>query len=397
MRPRERALRIVICPNETGDGMRIGRRDRAITSRAGFFQESVVDAGRELLDPHDATFTLDVASGYADDLRDATLLVVTLSDRSTDREGIAVSRLGQRYSRADRLVDLPDWRSFPSAAEAQRFGGSILVCRLDVRAPSVEPAFVLRPHDDKPQHAILAWPDLWVLGVRTLRRYRMHLGADGPNLQLAAECDDPWLSGGHTLDLSADGMLLVSASAGDAVLAVDGRSLEVVWRWRLPSDAFGSNWPIGPTDDLREHYIPNDFQLAHLNGAAWHGRGFVYSTLSGTIGYASVDGLHQILLSGLTSSHGIRSDAHEGLYFSDSAAGMIIGLDEEDGIQWRQSVDSRWLHDSLHVGDGFYVCLLTDACALWLIHRDSLDPILTADLAPFGAGPQFASLTHRRR
>jgi hypothetical protein len=343
-------------------------------------------------DPNSHELIVNVLDGYTRYLDEGEVVVTTLSDRMTDAYGTAISTIYNRYADSSRLDSLPDWRTFPSASTAQRYGGSILLSRLDRQDLRAEHAILLRPSWDKPQHAILRWPDIWILGVSTLRRYHIFLTDVGPNLELQAECDDPWLSGGHTLDMHEDGRLVVSVSAADAVLVLNSQNLNVESRWRIPEEVAGRNWDFSLLDDLRNHYIPNDYQLAHLNGAAWHRGGFLYSALSGVIGFARQDGSHQVVSRGLASCHGVRSDVDEGVYFVDSAAGMIIGLGSDNQIRWRQSVNSRWLHDAVHIGGGVYLCSLSDARALWFIERSEAEPRRVIELHGFEGSPQFLSL-----
>jgi hypothetical protein len=190
--------------------------------------------------------------------------------------------------------------------------------------------------------------------------------------------EHPFLAGLHTVDPLTDRHVLLSCSGADAVLILDCETGAVERILRLPETIYGSNYPLEPGMDLREHYIHDGFQTTHVNAAFRDGVGrwvAVSTLIQGAIGVFDLKtGGYQEVIRGFVGCHGARFDDRDRLYFADSTTGHLVILTDDGRIGRRFAVESRWLHDVQKIRDSVYAFALGDANELqvWDIDREQL-------------------------
>jgi hypothetical protein len=318
---------------------------------------------------------------------DQKLLCVTHADRPTEEARCNLNFFGRRYSDPARLPARIPFSSLTPISMHQPYGGSITLWTIKFD-PSLEiklRAF-FRP-DYKPQHAIWYEEKLWVLGVDRLVVYSVK----GDSITQIGSLEDPWLSGGHTIAPDGGGRLLLSCSGSDSVLVVDAQTLKIEKAWRVPESIYGRNFDLRREDSVVDHFIPNDLQLTHVN-CAWPWRnGIVISTqIQGAIGWFSPEGDYRELTRGFLGCHGVRSlRQSEGLYFSDSAVGILTLLDEGFRIKTRVGTGSIWLHDSLELAEDIFIMACGDRNRIEFFDIKSCAVRKVIPCKKFGKGPQF--------
>jgi hypothetical protein len=124
-----------------------------------------------------------------------------------------------------------------------------------------------------------------------------------------------------------------------------------------------------PQPGSGEHYIPNDFQLGHLNCAAPDGQGgaFVSALGQGDIAHVSAAGDFELLATGFIGCHGIRfATEHDLLYFCDSCSGRLMRVEGSQRVTPLFETGSLWLHDAVHLTDGLFLMTMADRNRLLL-------------------------------
>ncbi|MEX2287794.1 MAG: hypothetical protein WD648_11940 [Planctomycetaceae bacterium] len=315
------------------------------------------------------------------------LLCVTHSDRPIDRERCSLNFLTQRYAAGDRLPPKEPFESLVHARHHSPYLGEVTVWDVSHNVGGeLRPRLIsrFRPETDKPQHAI--WYDgrLWVLGLFSLEAY-------DKNLAHVGTVADPWLSGAHTIFPTEDGRLLVSCSASDSVLVVDPRRYEVVQALRLPESLYGVNYPLSRGDSVVEHFVPNDYQLTHLNCAyPWKGGILVSTLIQGAVGWFDPHGNYQELLRGFVGCHGVRVDPRDGrIYFCDSCLGVVVFLTADLGVHERLQVGLDWLHDATHIDGSLYAAAVSDRNAIAFVDIDRREIVGELPCEQFGQSTQF--------
>jgi hypothetical protein len=208
---------------------------------------------------------------------------------------------------------------------------------------------------------------------------------------------DPWFGGLHTVMPVDDVTCLLSSSGADAVLWLDIARGTVVKRWRLPRDRYGSNYELDTTTWLTEHYVPNDFQLGHLNCASpdGHGGAFVSVLGQGDVGHVSRSGDFELLATDFVGCHGVRASDGGLLYFCDSCSGRLMRIDGINQVTTLFETGSRWLHDAAHLTDGIFLMTVADRNGLLLADMERGRTLAEWDFGEAGGTVQF--LTPIRR
>lgn len=281
------------------------------------------------------------------------LLFVTHTSRPVDLDGCDLNQLTARYGRPDRLADLPPFESLPGLVGGgwASYTGHLSLHVVDVDASKVTARTVgeFRP-EGKVQHANVVGADLVVCFEGHVEVFRSWWTDDEPRLDATQRViiDDPWFAGVHTVFPIDDRTCVVSCSAPDAVVVLDVPTGHVVRRLRMPSALYGSNYDLTEQDSVHEHYIPNDLQMTHVNGAHPDGHGGVYvsALIPGDVGHFDAEGRYSRIVRGLVGVHGVRT-LHDGsgIYFADSCAGMLVLADHRGEVNRRWDGQSAWMHD----------------------------------------------------
>lgn len=292
-----------------------------------------------------------------------------------------------RFSRPDRLPPPKPFETLTPSSYHSAYLGDVTIWEFmdgDFGKPRL--LAHLRPMDYKPQFAIWYKGRLWVLGPELLEVY------DSTFSRLAV-VTDPWLAGAHTIVPDERGHMLVSCSASDSVLIIDGDRYEVVRALRMPEWLYGFNYALSRMDSVVDHYIINDHQLTHIN-FAWPWRnGILVSTLiQGAIGWFDGIGNYEELLRGFVGCHGARIDERTGqIYFCDSCVGSVVFLTPSYSINHRIDTGSVWLHDAQQLGDHILALSIADRNQVEIMDCDSREIIAVIPCKDFGKGTQFVS------
>lgn len=307
--------------------------------------------------------------------------MICLSHSSRPFEALRASpgSLAQRFSRDDRLDKLPEWRCLgPGGVPSWRNNISVWDFTSGLLEPPRLVSFVER--DFTANHAVVDDGELLVCGSTFLELCDL----SGERRRCTSH---NWFAGGHTVATS-DGEIIVSCSASDAVLWFDRQTLELTRHWRVPPDVFGKNYDISPADDVREHYIATDYQLAHLNCAYPLGRGRVLITafIQGSLGIVARNGGYRKIASGYVGAHGGRMSGkrRNTYYFADTPGGALVEV-SEGGVKLRRcAVRSEWVHDVLWLDGSYFLFAVSDRNALELWDVDQCMNIWSVDVSPYG-------------
>lgn len=304
-------------------------------------------------------------------MRPLGLLTLTHSSRETNLERCSVQFLSRRFGDPRRLASPPPFDSLrppvPLYSGAVSFYG--VAMEEDGRLAIQSLGSVTSP--DRIQHAaLLASGDLLVGFEHRVERWRCRAPLKGLQRidagawETVSRFEHPFLAGLHTVDPLTDRHAILSCSGADAVLVLDCETGEVERVLRLPEAIYGSNYPLEPGMDLREHYIHDGLQTTHVNAAFRDrsGRWVAVSTLiQGAIGVFDLKaGGYQEVTRGFVGCHGARFDDRDRLYFADSTTGHLVILADDGRIGRRFAVESRWLHDVQQLQGSVYAFALGD-------------------------------------
>lgn len=305
-------------------------------------------------------------------MRPLGLLTLTHSSRETNLERCSVQFLTQRFGDPERLASPPPFdslrRPIPLYSGAVSFYG--VAMEEDGRLAIQSLGSVISP--DRIQHAaFLASGDLLVGFEHRVELWRSETPLDGlhrvdaDTWETTHRFEHPFLAGLHTVEPLTDHRAVLSCAGADALLVLDLESGEVERVLRLPEAIYGSNYPLEPGMDLREHYIHDGLQTTHVNAAFRDrvGRWVAVSTLiQGAIGVFDLKtGGYLEVARGFVGCHGARFDDQDRLYFTDSTTGHLVILADDGRIGRRFAVESRWLHDVQHIRGSVYAFALGDA------------------------------------
>ena len=312
-------------------------------------------------------------------------LVLTHSSRRTDLTLCSRDSLAHRYSAADRLRKVPDFTTLPPISEFECYSGGLTIYKLGRRRNTgitVKDLGYLKTKK-KIQHAIILEPDrilivyessveLWKLkeSLNTLRRLNNEC------FMVEKKYENRLFAGLHTAARVSENLVVLSASAPDAILLLDIVTGHVKKMLRMPKEYYGSNYDITREMDLREHYIYNDLQVAHINCAYAVNKNeiLVSALIPGCIGrFNLATEAYSELVTGYIGCHGVRVTDTGDIYFSDSTGGELIFIDSNGEVVRKFSLMSRWLHDSIHIIDDIYAISVADRNELRLIDLCSGD------------------------
>jgi len=206
----------------------------------------------------------------------------------------------------------------------------------------------------------------------------------------------PWFSGGHTIEINSYEHIVVSCSGPDSILIfnVDGK---LITSLRIPESIYGTNYKFTHNDDLRNHYIKNDFQIGHMNSATPVKDGYLCSLLiPGAIGYFDNFGRYREIIRGFVGCHGSRLSSEGMVYYSDSCNGLLVEMDLDGMVVRRFKLQTKWLHDSLQISNDLYLFSLSDAntIELWDVAKEN--QIWQINCDSFGETTQFLSIIHSK-
>jgi len=321
-------------------------------------------------------------------------VLVSHSSRKWNAAQCEQAYLRERYARPGRLEQLPPFESLPP--NTAPYFGLLSMLRVELSPAGVRGRILNHYRsDEKIVHAAIVGSSLVVCFDAGLAVVPVETGDSG--LRFSADrferITDPWFGGLHTVMAADDRTCLVSSSGADAILWVDLADRKVVRRWRLPAERYGDNYPLTESTDLREHYIPNDLQLGHLNCATPDGHGGAYYSVlgQGDIGHVDASGTSDTLVSGYVGCHGVRFE-NDRVYFSESCTGRLIQVQGHNRAAPLYETGSRWLHDSVHLADGVFLLALGDANRLVLVDGQRRQLLAEWDFAGAEGTVQFLSV-----
>jgi len=322
-------------------------------------------------------------------------ILISHSSRLWYAEQCDRSYLRDRWGKTNRLDDLPPFETLPP--HDAPYHGLLSVFRLWLSTGAIT-GRVLRHYDSKEKvvHATAIGNRLLVCLDEGVATFNYPEDADSFDIDTtnAERIDDPWFGGLHTSIPVDETICLLSSSGADAILWLDVSRRQIVKRWRLPAARYGANYTMDETTWLRDHYIPNDLQLGHLNCAAPDGEGGVFFSVlgQGDIGHLHPSGDWDLLASGYVGCHGIRYDSRDHLlYFVDSCSGRLMRVDGPNQVTMLFDAGSRWLHDALHLGAGVFLLTLGDRNRLVLADTNHGRALAEWDFSAVGGSIQFLS------
>lgn len=290
-------------------------------------------------------------------------LIVVLSHRPVDYGRCGLNFLSKRFSVPGRLSKIPLFNDLePLSNGHTSYGSRLNIYQVDITDNNLNCSLVKSYNcDRKIQHACLQGEKLIVCFedcVEVWRNWARHSVPEG-----ISRIDDNWFAGLHTVFSMGQSACVVSSSAADAVMTISVDDLRVLDRWRLPQSLYEQNYNLTVFDSLKLHYIPNDFQIGHLNCAFPDDEGNVWiSTLiQGDIGCLDKNGNFRRVLSGFQGAHGVRRiSARDLIYFSDSCLGVLVVASLDGRIVRRHATTSRWMHDAQHLTGDVFLLGLSD-------------------------------------
>jgi len=318
---------------------------------------------------------------------------LTHSTRKMAFHEASLNYLTRRYASPDRLKNLPPLESLPNEYCSEYIGNvSVWKTSDDFMQRPVLIAFMEKNY--KIQHAAIHKDKLILCGTAFIEIYNIQDVIDN---QGSATCEriisHPWFSGGHTVVVNKAGELVVTCSGSDAILFFD-LSGNLVRYYRMPEQLYGHNYDLKLTDDTRLHYIRNDFQLTHINCASEYRDGYLVSALiQGLIGFFDRNGQYTEISRGFVGCHGVRPQYPEtdSFYFSDSTRGTLVEMNFKGVIKRRFSLESKWLHDALCIGENHYMFVPSDLNTMEFWNIQSEEKIWEVKCDIFGATSQFLS------
>ncbi len=289
--------------------------------------------------------------------------VVVLSNRPVDYDRCSLNYLTRRFSRIDRLANVPEFLTLSSLYSGHlSYGSRLNVYNLTfANGRFIIELLVSFSSDRKIQHACFVEDRLLVCYEDSIEIWSNWLG----NMQSEQVCsiNDNWFAGLHTIFPLGTSRCVVSSSAADAAMIINLDTKSVVSRLRLPGYLYGFNYDLKESDSLKDHYIANDLQLGHLNCAfpdeeqnIW-----VSTLIQGDIGVFDCSGRYKKVISGYVGAHGVRRiKGRNQIYFSDSCLGVLIIADLHGQIVHRYFTVSKWMHDAQHIQDNLFLLGLSD-------------------------------------
>lgn len=330
----------------------------------------------------------------------AYIVLLSHSNRPVDFAQCSLDALTQRYADPHRLDRLPPLQTLAALSTQRHIPAGLTVLRLtlDGNAATLNEIATFDPPGRKVQHAALVGGRLVVCLEDALLVFDApDVARLPPQLDMAAAytIDDPWFSGLHTVFATGPDSCIVSASAPDAVLEVDLAAGCVTARIPLPEAVYGHGYALTEADDLRAHYVSNDYQRTHINSASPDGEGgIVLSTLiQGDIGHLDAGGRYRVVSSGHVGCHAARTTADSAaFYFADSCNGDLVVIGPDGSEQRRFATGSRWLHDVQQVAGDLFLCCPGDRNTLELVDIAQGRTLLAQRFDARGGATQFVNI-----
>ena len=290
-------------------------------------------------------------------------LLLTHSSRGTNLDRCSRDFLEGRFASPGRLQNRPPFDSLPSARSL--YSGALSTFAVERESDGrwrCRPAGVVKRRR-KIQHAQA------LDGDRLLVGFEHHLEVWNRS-RCTAEWEHPHLAGLHTVAALGEERVALSCAAADAVLVFNLLDGQVERTLQFPDEMYGSGYRLTEDRDLREHYIDDDWQAAHVNSAVPYGGRhlLVTSFIPGAVGAFDLDdGSYEEICRGYVGCHGARCDAAGDVYFCDSPSGDLVHLSAEGEARRRFATGSRWLHDAIQVEGDVYAMALSDTNELRLV------------------------------
>jgi hypothetical protein len=306
------------------------------------------------------------------------VLALTHSSRETDLEECSRKTLVEKYSSPDRLKKILPFENLSPVVDAKLYFGGVSFY-LVYKDINEKISFKKNGHiksERKIQHAI------FLDEKRILAVYEFHLelwklykpitaykSLSRKNFYIDKIYDHPHFSGLHTASMVTENLVVLSASAPDAILILDLESGKLMDSNRMPKELYGENYELTVNMDLRKHYIHNQLQTTHINSAYSYGNNILVSALiPGSIGYFNLETKNYVeLTSGHIGCHGARVSNEGEIYFTDSTAGKLVFLGEHGNIINEFTIDSKWLHDSLQIEGDIFAFTVADKNELRIV------------------------------
>jgi hypothetical protein len=327
-------------------------------------------------------------------------LLITHSTRVFDAARASADFIRNRYRDPRRFERAPPFESLPSSSTQHYLHGAVTHFRLTISNGEA----TLRPLRcidslELIEHASLAHGKFVICCnafLCVLPSLEYPLGGKEFDESSTLRIDDPWFSGLHSIiETNVADECVVSASGPDALLWVDLRTGKVTRRFRLPESIYGLNYPLTESTSVHDHYIPNDFQLGHLNSAYPDDNGGSYLTTLGQGHVAHVDraGTYTLLASGYIGAHGVRrSSDGTFVYFTESPAGRVNKIFPDGRVETLVQLETNWLHDAQELAPDTYACLPVDRNELLLVDTKQNRELARFDMSSRGLNPQFISV-----
>lgn len=302
------------------------------------------------------------------------LLLVSTSSRPVDYSRCSYDALKSRYSDEGRLESIPRLSDLSALLDGHAsYDGSLSVYHLSGSEHHIRLRFIKKVvGNGKIQHGIISGNTLVICYEDRVEF--MH-GWDRNDASTDV-VDDNWFAGLHTIFEDKHGDFVVSSSAADAVLVLDGQRRTVKRRMRLPKSIYGENYELTEADNLKDHYIHNDLQLGHLNAAFPDEFGNIWVTtlIQGDVGCFGEDGSYDRILTGYVGAHGVRRVAGaDTIYFSDSCHGRLVLADLNGSVRGGYETASCWMHDAQHLCGSLYLLGAPDLGSLLAVNVETRD------------------------
>ena len=314
------------------------------------------------------------------------VLCVTHSERSFVEARSALNTLETRFP-PERLTTLPPLESLAGIDSAVPFSGALSLWGIDEQNGFQLTFLTSYNPDYKVQSAVFHQEFLLVYGADRLEILDTRLRA-------VKTITDPWIAGGHTVYPDADGCVWVTSAPANAALKVDLQSGKIVKRLLMPQQ-YGRGYQLKTTDDVRQHWIPTDFQPTHINSAYPVKDGILVTLwIPGAVGLFDAEHLsYREIVSGFRGCHGGRCERETGaLYVTDSPAGIVWFFDFETGeIQGRLKIESVWLHDVDQIRGDIFAAGLSDKNEIQIVDKTTGEVLQRVGCDRFGQSVMFVN------
>ncbi len=308
------------------------------------------------------------------------VISLTHSSRKTDFSECARKSLEQRYASPDRLQNLIPFEQLLPIKESILYTGGIsfYLALKDLNNNYFFKMLGSVCSNRKIQHAVLVdEKTIIVVYVASIELWKLHKSITKYNNLNKTDCylyktySHPHFAGLHTVSMVTEKLAVISASASDAIMILDLDSGEVKKNIRMPKEIYGENYEITEEMDLRNHYIKNDLQIAHINSAYPDKKKnniVVSALIPGAVGCFNLDtGKYVELISGHVGCHGARVSDKDLIYFTDSTEGKLLVIDKNRNVKNMFSIESKWLHDSIQIDGDIYAFSIADKNELRIV------------------------------